>query len=124
MTRARALPAALDKPHAAAFHDGPGHIVRYANPAFEAEFGAACVGMPAREAMASLPPPAFALMDRVLREGRPLAMRIEVDRRERRLVVVPRFAPEEATPYGVTTHLVPPGWRARDAAADRRAPRG
>lgn len=107
---AATVPVALDKPHAAAFHDGRAHIVRYTNAAFEAEFGSALVGIPAREAMATLPSRAFALMDRVLREGRPLATRVRVAGEERRLVVVPRLDPETGEPYGVTTHLVRPGW--------------
>ena len=105
------VPVSLAKPHAAAFHDGPAHIVRYANPAFEAEFGAGMVGVPAREAMTTLPSRAFGLMDRVLREARPLATRVRVAGEERRLVVVPRLDPETGEPYGVTTHLVRAGWR-------------
>jgi hypothetical protein len=44
-------------------------------------------------------------MDRVLREGRPLARRVETPHGERRLVVVPRRDRDGET-YGVTTHLV------------------
>ncbi|HXQ96489.1 MAG TPA: hypothetical protein VN800_06160 [Candidatus Acidoferrales bacterium] len=92
-------------PHPAAFHVGPGHVIAYATPAFLAEFGPTCLGLPAREALPDLPPSTFALMDRVLREGRPLACRIETPHGERRLVVVPRRDPDGET-YGVTTHLV------------------
>ena len=56
--------------HPAAFHYGPGHVVMYANPEFQAEFGSACLGQPAREVMVSLPPRAFEVMDLVL-EGLP-----------------------------------------------------
>ncbi|MDX6580769.1 MAG: hypothetical protein QOJ47_2318, partial [Gaiellales bacterium] len=51
--------------HPAAFHYGPGHVVMYANPAFQAEFGASCLGQPAREVMIALPHSAFEVMDLV-----------------------------------------------------------
>jgi PAS domain-containing protein len=91
--------------HPAAFHLGPGHVIVYATPAFLAAFGSTCLGLPAREALPDLPPSTFALMDRVLREGRPLARRIETPRGERRLIVVPRRDSDGET-YGVTIHLV------------------
>jgi hypothetical protein len=94
-------------PAPAAFHDGPAHVIRYGNPAFLAAFGPASVGQPAREAMTSLPRAGFELMDRVLREGRPLARRVATSAGERRLVVVPRKDPETGETYGVTTHLRP-----------------
>ena len=62
-------------------------------------------GMPAREAMTELPRAAFELMDRVYREGRPLARRLALPAAEHRLVVVPRMDPETGETYGVTTHL-------------------
>ena len=77
----------------------------YATPAFLAAYGSTCLGLPAREALPGLPARAFALLDRVLREGRPLACRIETPHGERRLIVVPRRDPDGET-YGVTTHLV------------------
>ena len=94
--------------HPAAFHDGAAHVIRWGNPAFTARYGRASLGMPAREAMTDLPPAAFALMDRVLGEGRPLARRILTPDGERRLVVVPRKDIETGEPYGVTTHIRPP----------------
>ncbi len=100
-----ALPPTIGAGHPAAFHLGPGHVIVYANPAFPAAFGSTCLGLPAREALLGLPPGVFALMDRVLREGRPLARHIETPHGQRRLVVVPRRDPDGET-YGVTTHLV------------------
>ncbi|MHB8958530.1 MAG: hypothetical protein ACYDAN_02775 [Candidatus Limnocylindrales bacterium] len=91
--------------HAAAFHDGAAHLIRWANPPFEELFGAGCVGLPAREAMTGLGRAGFLLMDRVLREGRPLARRVATPAGERRLVVVPRRDIETGEVYGVTTHL-------------------
>lgn len=91
--------------HPAAFHDGAAHIIRWANPQFVALFGADCLGLPAREAMTGLSRAGFELMDRVLREGRPLARRVRSPGGERRLVVVPRRDIETGEVYGVTTHL-------------------
>ncbi len=99
------LPPTIGAGHPAVFHVGPGHVIVYATPAFLAAFGSTCLGLPAREALPDLPAATFALMDRVLREGRPLACRIESPQGERRLVVVPRRDPDGET-YGVTTHLV------------------
>jgi hypothetical protein len=98
-------------PHPAAFHDGQAHFIRWANPAFHAVFGAGIQGLPAREAMTGLSRRAFDLMDRVLREGRPLAMRVTMPVGERRLVVVPRKDVETGETHGVTTHLREPGER-------------
>jgi PAS domain-containing protein len=92
--------------HPAAFHYGPGHVVMYANPAFEAEFGAACLGQPAREVMIALPHAAFEVMDLVFREGKPLARRIRTTDGTRRIVVAPRTDPETGEIYGVVSHLV------------------
>lgn len=91
--------------HPAAFHDGAAHIIRWANPPFTELFGVECVGLPAREAMTGLGRAGFQLMDRVLREGRPLARRVATPEGERRLVVVPRRDIETGEVYGVTTHL-------------------
>ena len=97
--------ASLAGPSPAAFHYGPAHLIMHGNAAFLAAFGAASVGLPAREAMTDLPRAAFELMDRVLREGRPLARRISTPAGERRFVVVPRRDPETGETYGVATHL-------------------
>jgi hypothetical protein len=77
----------------------------HGNPAFVDRYGAAAIGQPAREAMIDLPPVAFALLDRVLAEGRPLARRIVLADGLRRLVVVPRRDPGTDEVYGVTTWL-------------------
>ena len=92
-------------PSPAAFHYGPAHMIMHGNPAFLATFGRTSIGMPAREAMTELPRAAFELMDRVYREGRPLARRLALPAGEHRLVVVPRMDPETGETYGVTTHL-------------------
>ncbi len=91
--------------HPAAFHDGAAHLIRWANPPFLALFGEGLVGLPAREAMTGLGPGGFELMDRVLREGRPLARRVATPAGPLRLVVVPRRDIETGETYGVTTHL-------------------
>ena len=97
--------------HPAAFHDGPAHIIRWANPLFLDLFGVGCAGLPAREAMTGLPRAGFELMDRVLREGRPLARRVATPAGEQRLVVVPRIDIESGEVYGVATHLREPDRR-------------
>jgi hypothetical protein len=115
MTDARAggLPADADvrtanAGHPAAFHDGPAHVIRWANPSFLALFGEGVTGLPAREAMTGLGRAGFELMDRVLREGRPLARRVDAPSGPQRLVVVPRRDIETGETYGVTTHLRDP----------------
>jgi hypothetical protein len=107
-------PAGLAGPSPAAFHYGPAHVIMHGNRAFLEAFGQAALGVPAREAMADLPRAAFELMDRVYREGRPLARRISTTSGPRRLVVVPRRDPETGETYGVTTHL-----RAEETAGRR-----
>ena len=84
---------------------GPGHVVVYGNPAFVTAFGAGSVGLPAREGMLGLPAEAFALLDAVLREGRPLARWVARDGEEWRLTAMPRFDPETQEAYGVAFHL-------------------
>ena len=100
--------ATMTGPSPAAFHYGPAHLIMHGNPAFMTAFGETTLGMPAREAMTDLPRAAFELMDRVYREGRPLARRVSTPDGERRLVVVPRRDPETGETYGVTTHLRAP----------------
>jgi hypothetical protein len=95
------------KPSPAAFHYGPAHVIMHGNPPFLELFGAQSVGVPAREAMADLPAEAFELMDRVYREGRPLARQVLTPAGPRRLVVVPRRDPGTGETYGVATHLRP-----------------
>ena len=88
---------------------GPGHIVVYGNPAFRAAFGERAVGLPARETMLDLPPEAFALLDAVLRTGRPLARWIRRGGRDWRITGTPRRELGSDDVYGVAFHL-----RARD----------
>jgi hypothetical protein len=116
MTDARAggLPSDADASaatsgHPAAFHDGAAHVIRWASPPFLALFGEGVLGLPAREAMTGLGRAGFELMDRVLREGRPLARRVVTPSGQLRLVVVPRRDIETGETYGVTTHLREPG---------------
>jgi hypothetical protein len=89
----------------AGFCTGPGQIVVYGNPAFRAAFGDRSVGLPAREVLVDLPPAAFALLDAVLREGRPLARWIRRGAEEWRLTATPRLDPETGEAYGVAFHL-------------------
>jgi hypothetical protein len=84
---------------------GPGHIVVYGNPAFVSTFGVQSVGLPARESMLGLPAEAFALLDAVLRDGRPLARWITRADGDWRLTVTPRLDFETNEPYGVSFHL-------------------
>ena len=84
---------------------GPGHVVVYGNPAFVSAFGVQSVGLPAREGMLGLPGAAFALLDAVLHEGRPLARWVIRDGEEWRLTAMPRFDPETQEAYGVAFHL-------------------
>ena len=88
---------------------GAGHVLFYGNPAFVAEFGARCIGIPAREVMVDLPETAFDLLDRVLQGGKPLARWIERGGRDWRLTATPRRDPDTGEIYGVAFHL-----RARD----------
>ncbi len=86
---------------------GPGHVIVHGNPAFVAEFGSGCLGLPAAEALLTLPADAFEVMDRAYGEGRPLAAWIRVAGRPRRLVVAVRRDVETAEVYGIAVHLVP-----------------
>lgn len=97
------LPAFARRP--AGFASGPGHVVVYGNPAFRAMFGEGAVGLPARETMLDLPAEAFALLDAVLADGRPLARWVERPDETWRLTAVPRRDPETGDVYGVAFHL-------------------
>jgi hypothetical protein len=96
---------------------GPGHVVVYGNPAFRSMFGAAAIGLPARESLIGLPPTAFGLLDAVLIEGRPLARWIEGDEGRWRLTAIPRRDPENGEVYGVAFHLRA-GWDLPVMSAD------
>ena len=89
----------------AGFATGPGHVVVYGNAAFRSMFGSAAVGLPARETMVDLPPEAFALLDAVFTDGRPLARWIERPEGTWRLTAVPRRDPETGDVHGVAFHL-------------------
>lgn len=95
-------------PDPAAFRDGPGRVIRRANAPYFELLGAACLAVPAREAMTGLGREGFARMDRVLRERRPPARPVATPAGRRRLVVVPRVEPETDAPHGVVTHLWEP----------------
>lgn len=84
---------------------GPGHVVVHGNPAFRTTFGDGAVGLPARETMLDLPPEAFALLDAVLHDGRPLARWVRRADGEWRLIAIPRRDPATAEVYGVAFHL-------------------
>jgi len=89
----------------AGFASGPGHVVVYGNPAFRTMFGNGAVGLPARETMLDLPTEAFALLDAVLADGRPLARWVERPDGTWRLTAIPRRDPETGDVYGVAFHL-------------------
>jgi hypothetical protein len=83
-------------------------VIVHGNGAFIAAYGRASAGQPAREVMLDLPRAAFGLLDRVLAEGRPLAMRVVLRTGEpRRLVVAPRRELGSDEAYGVAVHLRP-----------------
>ena len=84
---------------------GPGHVVVYGNPAFRRAFGAAAIGLPARETMLDLTPEGFALLDAVYATGRPLARGIQRRDGAGRQTANPRreFGTDEV--YGVAFHL-------------------
>jgi hypothetical protein len=110
MTTSEPGPATGQEPRPAApaaFHLGAGHLIVHGNRAFIDAFGADAIGQPAREALLSLPPRAFELMDLVYATGKPGAPRITTTAGPRRLVVAPRRDPETGETYGVTTHLRP-----------------
>jgi hypothetical protein len=100
-----AQPDSTVPPAPAAFHLGAGHRIVHGNPAFIEAFGEAAIGQPAREALLSLPPKAFALMDLVFATGKAGACQIPTDEGPRRFVVAPRQDPETGDVYGVTTHF-------------------
>jgi hypothetical protein len=96
-------PAASQQPVALLY--GPGHRIVHGNPAFLAEFGAAALGLPAREALPALPSSTFRVIDRALASGRAVACWLEIAGERRRLVVAPRRDPEDGSVYGVAIRL-------------------
>ena len=97
--------------HPAGLLYGRGHVVVHGNPPFRALFGAGIVGLPAAEALLDLPRTAFALMDLVYREGRPLAGRITLRGSPWRLTIAPRRDIGDGEVYGIAVHLVRVGER-------------
>lgn len=93
--------------HPAGLLYGRGHVVVHGNPPFRELFGAGIVGLPAAEALLDLPRTAFALMDLVYREGRPLAGRITLRGSPWRLTIAPRRDIGDGEVYGIAVHLVP-----------------
>jgi hypothetical protein len=79
--------------------------VVYGNPAFVAAFGAAVVGLPARESLLDLPAAGFALLDAVLRRGKPLARWIEFRGEDWRMTATPRIDQADGDVYGVAFHM-------------------
>jgi hypothetical protein len=102
-------PPTLPRTRPAGICAGPGHVLIYGNPAFHAQFGSRCIGMPAREVMVDMPDTAFALFDAVLERGRPLARWIEREGHDWRLTAMPRRDPSTEMVDGIAFHL-----RARD----------
>jgi hypothetical protein len=93
--------------HPAGLLYGRAHVVVHGNPPFRELFGAGIVGLPAAEALLDLPRTAFALMDLVYREGRPLARRITLRGSPWRLTIAPRRDIGDGEVYGIAVHLVP-----------------
>jgi hypothetical protein len=87
---------------------GPGHLIVHGNPPFIAEFGRESLGLPAAEALLDLPSAAFAFLDLVFREGRPLACEVTIRGARRRLTAVARRDIETGEVYGVAMRLAPP----------------
>lgn len=85
--------------------EGAGHLVVYGNLAFREVFGAQCVGLPAREGLLGLPAEGFAVLDGVLRGGRPAARWIRMKGVDWRLTAAPRLDPGTTDVYGVAFHL-------------------
>jgi hypothetical protein len=88
----------------AAMCAGPAHVIVYGNAAFVSSYGRHSLGLPAREAMLDLPPSGFAVLDAVLRRGRPFARWILRGGGDWRLTVAPRIDPDGDV-YGVSLHL-------------------
>ena len=84
---------------------GPGHVIRYGNPAFVAAFGQSCLGLPARESLLALPAGAFLLLDAVLTRGKPYSRWIRLRDGEWRMTAVPRIDVGTGETYGVSFHL-------------------
>ncbi|MES1239597.1 MAG: hypothetical protein ABUL57_01910 [Chloroflexota bacterium] len=82
-----------------------GNRIVHANPAFVAEFGGGCIGLPATEALPDWPKRAFDVIARVYEGGRPLATSVEIGGTRRRLTVAPRKDPENGEIYGVALRL-------------------
>lgn len=80
-------------------------MVMHGNPPFLAEFGERAVGLPAAEALVSLPGIAFDVIQRVYVRGTPLACWIEVSGERRRLTAAPRRDPETGDVYGVAIRI-------------------
>jgi hypothetical protein len=88
---------------------GRGRLIVHANPAFLAEFGAACVGVPASETLTDWPRRAFDVIDRAIETGRPVATWVTVASSRRRLTVAPRADIETGEIYGVALRLAAEG---------------
>jgi hypothetical protein len=80
-------------------------MIVHGNPPFLAEFGEHAVGLPAAEALLSLPGIAFDVIQRVYVRGTPLACWIEVSGERRRLTAAPRRDPETKDVYGVAIRI-------------------
>jgi hypothetical protein len=95
----------MSRPNPAALHFGPGQVVMHGNQAFLDTFGPGCLGLPAREALVSLPHEAFELMDAVYERGRPLGRWIRTASGRWRLTLQDRRDPETGEVYGVLSLL-------------------
>jgi hypothetical protein len=84
---------------------GPGLRIVHVNAAFVAEFGAVPIGVPASEALVDFPTRVLEVVERSMSSGRPLATRVTIGGRPRRLTVAPRRDPETGEIYGVAIRL-------------------
>jgi hypothetical protein len=82
-----------------------GRLIVHGNPAFIAEFGAGCLGLPASEALPAWPHRVFEILDRAFDTGRPVAAWVSIDGARRRITVAPRADVETGEIYGVAIRL-------------------
>ena len=99
---------------------GSGHVVVYGNPAFVAQFGDRCLGMPAREVLVDLPTAAFELLDAVFERGQPFARWISRGGRD---VADDRDAPARARQRRGLWRCLPPAGPSGRAGQRRRTRR-
>lgn len=98
-----AAPSTAQQPVALLY--GRGRLIVHGNPAFVAEFGGGCLGLPATEALPDWPRRVFEVIDRAYDAGKPVAAWVSVGGARRRLTVAPRADVETREVYGVAIRL-------------------